>query len=380
MNVLVKPAPGSEEEKMLLAHYVHLCRQLHWHSAFRALGQETLLVIDAELKAAFEIEYGKFQCRTKSPEAMKKLPAGIERVFFLCRVNEWGKVKLARARWPKMPVHSLTYDIAPMGMLEGREFPPSLTEQANGTSEDFSTFPVPRNILISSEGSDSEYLSVLLEKNQILSVTPFAGGMLAPWIMLSKGFKLARFASKALRFARLRRGAVYLDLKLLQVLFRHTSLKRDRFFTWVNGGEGHVLYFISRDKARQMALIELLATADYKSLWGRSPATIEKTEGQQFDTASALDRLPGYLDTELRLEKPLQIIENFKVVSLEELVLAPNEVLQSVAQFWALKLRRRMQIINWPARYHLLPDFVAQLAVFRAELVKRFNLEDIKPF
>ena len=377
MKFAAKATPGSNYEERLLAEFVHLCRRLHWHSAFRALGDETLLVMDQELQAAFEAGYGKFQCRVVTPDALGKLPSNTERVFFLCRKHEWIKVKAAKARWPGTTIQSLTYDIAPIGVLEGREFPPIAKAALEEGAEEKPGLPVPRNIMVSTPGSDSEYLHVLLEKNGVPSVTPFAGEMLAPWVLLSDGFKLVRFVSKTISYARLRGGAVYLELKTLQVLLKQTCLKRERFFTWVNNGGGHVLYFITRDKARQMAVNQLLATFDYGSLWDRARVTVKGLVDQRFDIAVALDQLLSQLDLESRLEKPLQNIDEFKVVSLEELVVAPHEVLQAVSQFWALNMPRNRQIVDWRARYLLLPDFVAQLSELRATLVKAYELEDV---
>lgn len=377
MKDYLKPARGSIEEKGLIKEFVRLCRRLYWHAAFRALGDESLLVIDPELKTAFEASFGKFQCRVIAPDAVGKLPKGIERAFFLCRVNEWSKVRTAKVCWPEITVQSISYDIAPLGVLEGREFPAVVEAPPHEGTDAKAIMPVPRNILVSSPGTDSEYLRVMLEKNGVPSVTPFAGAMLVPWVLLSDDFKLVRFASKALRYALLRGGAVYLDLKILQVLLRQTTLKRDRFFGWVNGGGGHMLYFITRDKARQMAVNKLLADADYASLWDRAGARVKELPDQRFDMAAALALLPSQLGLEGRLEKSLQNIDEFKVVSLEDLAVAPHEVLQAISQFWALNLPRNRQIIDWRKRYLLLPEFVAQLSELRGLLVTMYGLEDV---
>lgn len=377
MKGYAKPARGSKEEKALIKEFVHLCRRLYWHAAFRALGDESLLVIDPELKTAFEASFGKFQCRVIAPDAVCKLPKGIERAFFLCRVNEWRKVREAKARWPEISVQSLSYDIAPLGVLEGRQFPAALEAPSQTPTDAKKAMPVPRNILVSSPGNDSEYLRVMLEKNGVPSVTPFAGAMLVPWVLLSDGFKLMRFASTALRYALLRGGAVYLDLKLLLVLLQRTALKRERFFAWVNSGGGHMLYFITRDKARQMAVNRLLAEADYGSLWDRAGGRVQELPDQHFDMAAALAPLPGQLELESRLEKPMQNIEDFKVVSLEDLVVAPHEVLQAISQFWALNIPRNKRIVDWRKRYLLLPEFVAQLGELRGLLVASYGVEDV---
>ena len=377
MKIAAKPASGSAEGKALLNEFVHLCRRLYWHAAFRALGEETLLVTDPELKAAFEDNWGRFQCNTAAPDTVKEIPSGVTRALFLCRKNEWIKVKAAKARWPGISVQSLTYDIAPMGALEGREFPVATGTSLEKDAVAEAALPVPRNILVSTPGSDSEYLRVVLEKNGVASVTPFAGAMLVPWVLLSDNFKLVRFANKALEYALLRGGAVYLDLKLLLVLLRQTHLKRDRFFNWVNDGGGHMLYFITRDKARQVAINQLLAEADYASLWDRAATRVKELPNQRIDIADTLDRIPGQLGLESRLEKPLQNIEEFKVISLEDLVVAPHGVLQAISQFWALNLPRRRQTIDWQKRYLLLPDFIARLADLRVALAKAYGLEDV---
>jgi len=367
-----KPASGSVGEATIMAAFSKHCRELYWHEAFRALGKETLLVIDPEIQAAFEADYGTFHCHTEAPLTQGNLPKGVDRVLYLCRDQEWPRVKAARRRWGALTVQSMTYEIAPMGVLEEREFP----RESTGAAADLSDLIPAKNILLAAAGSDSEYLQVLLTKNKLQSVIPFAGRMLPSWILLSRDFQVLRFAAGTLKYAKLRGGAVQIDLYLLYLLVAHTALKWKRFFTWLNAGDAHVLYFITRDKARQVALNQMMATEGYGSLWDRAAATVQKLTGQKFDTAAALDRLANTLDLESRLEKLMQNTDEYKIISLEDLAVAPVAVLQAVGQFWGFGVPQHPQLIDWRARYMLLPDFVSQLPILRAEIMHAYGLED----
>jgi len=363
-----KPEKGSNEEAQLLAEFSRRCRELNWHSAFRALGEDTLLVIDPEVKAALETEFGNLKCHSKSPGIEEALPKGVSRILFLCRDHEWIKVKEARSLAQGVSILSLMYDVAPMGVLLEQEFP----REKSGSTTDMRELTPVRNWLLTMPGSDSEYLHLLLEKNNVPSISPLAGKMISSWVLLSSDFRVLRFAACALKHAKQRGGAVHLDMYLTQLVFWHTSLNRKRFFRWFNDAGAHMLYFISRDKARHAGLNEMLAGAPYDSLWDRSESKVRQLEGQKFCLQSALDRLIDMMLVESKLELPMQNIDEFKIISLEDLVVAPQEVMHAVTHFWSLETPRNWQVLDWRARYLALPEFVAQAKMLRKEMQKLF--------
>jgi hypothetical protein len=365
-----KPRPGSALEARAITRFSHLCREINWHKAFAALDTDTLLVIDPEIQAAIEANYGQLKCHISAPGMVSQIPKGVVRLLYLCRTREWKRVKLARSRRADLAVFSLTYDIAPLGFLEDGRFP----YQATATPE--AGLPPVVDILLSMPGSDSEYLRLMLEKNGLSIVRPIAGRALAYWILLSDYFHVLRFASMAFTVAATAKGPAQLDMYTLLMVFQHTVLSSKAFVRWFDAGKGSMLYFISRDKVRLTAVNQLLENAHYASVWDRAEATVSKLSYQSFDRNAALNQLTNTFELETSLEESMQEIAAFKMMTLEDLVVMPEAVLTAIAYFWGGSVPREPTLINWHPRYRVLPEFMAQLAVLRDEVIAAYGLED----
>lgn len=367
-----KPDRGSFEEATLLAEFFTLSRELNWHQAFRKLGQETLVVIDPKVREALEADYGSLDCHVRMTGMLRGVPEGVSRILFLCRNHEWKRTKAARKRYPKVAVLSLIYDIAPMGVLSSGVFPDNL-ERAIQPS-----LKAPRNILLCIEGSDSEYLDLMLQKNRMQSFTPFAGRAVAIWVLLSAQFHVVRFAAQALAYAKLRGEALHIDMSLLQLFFQHTPLKHRRCIDWFDANRARVLYFYCRDKSRQAGLLQMMEKSVFSSLWDSFEANAKEISDQRFDKSAALSRVAEIVKLEISLEPALQNIASFKMMTLEDLVVTPEAILIAISQFWGDKAPpRRIREIDWRARYNAFPDFLAQLSVLRVDIADIYGLEDM---
>jgi len=372
-----KPARGSVLEAETLAEFSRLCSEINWNKAFCALGEETLLVIDPEVQAVLEADYGAFQCHVAAPtgKLLAQIPEGVRRILFLCREQEWPQVKAMRQAHPTKVALSLIYDVAPMGLLETGVFPEKIPALAPPEDEQW-LVPVP-NLLLTSPGADSEYLQLVLQRNKVMGMSQLVGRALAPWLLLSDSFHLVRFAVRAFAHARSRRGAVVLDMYLLYLLVKQTPLSFAMLVEWASRHKAHLLYFISRDKARQVAVNTLLVSERFSSLWVRAEKTIRQLDGKGFDQAAAIAHLWELLELEEAIEKPLQNINSFKIMTLEDLVVSPDAVVAAIAQFWGCNAPRRIHELDWYARYRCLPNFLSQLADMRAALTNTLGLDKV---
>lgn len=372
-----KPVRGSVLEAETLAEFSRLCSEIKWNKAFRALGEETLLVIDPEVQAALEADYGAFQCHVAAPggELLAHGLEGVRRILFLCREQEWAQVKAMREAHPAKIALSLIYDVAPMGLLEAEVFPEQIPTLVAPEGEQW-LVPVP-NLLLTSPGADSEYLQLVLQRNKVMGMSQLVGRALAPWLLLSDNFHFVRFAVRAFAHARGRRGAVVLDMYLLYLLVKHTPLSFAMLVDWISRHKAHLLYFISRDKARQAAVNTLLVSERFSSLWGRAEKTVRQLDGKGLDQDAAIAHLWELLELEEAIEKPLQNISSFKIMTLEDLVVSPDAVVAAIAQFWGCNAPQRTLRLDWHARYYCLPGFLSQLADMRAVLTDTLGLDKV---
>ena len=369
MMLQEKPTKGSLTEAKVLAEFARQARALNWHKAFQKLGPETLLIIDRDVRAVLEENFGAFACHHRVPDSKKKVPEGISRRLYLTRSAEWQRVKAARAHTSGSSVISLMYDVAPMGVLSSGEFPAAVDHTPSAGAI------MAPNLLLTMPGSDGEYLRLMLEKNGLGTVAPTGGRLLAYWLLLCDKFHILRFAAHVFDRQQQQGGALWLDMYLLYMIYHHTSLRAERFLAWFDEAGGHMLYFISRDKVRQAAVNQMLASETYFSLWDRAASRIAELTPQQFDRPAAIERLTDAIELETLLEPNLEKIKNFKMMTLEDLVEVPEAVLTAIALFWGGEPARRIKAIDWRARYNLLPEFLAEISILREDVNIAFDLD-----
>jgi len=366
-------ANDAENERRLLDTFFLHAREWCWHTAFRALDATSLLVTDKAVQDAIEQAYGKLACRFIEPDDYLKCgPESADNTIIFCQYGEWHLTKRSRQQYPDKHIVSALYDLAPLGPLPDNKFPLDRL----GSGEALVESKAPQRLLLAQAGSDVEYLSLLAKKNGFPATHKLAGRALKSWIEYCSSFHVVRFAVAALGHMPSEDHTTSLDLATLYAVLTYSPLTRRRLLDWLNEAGTSTLYFVSRDKFRQVALEQMMADKPFASLWDRSESVAQKLEGQDFDKAAAYEKLVAALTLEIQLELTLQGIDQYKFITLEELVEAPEEVLAAIGQFWGRTPPRNLAYLDWKARYGVVPEFRAQVAEFREETLKSLNLTD----
>jgi len=366
-----KAAKAAEFEQQLLDAFFLYAREWRWHSAFCALDNSSMLVTDAKVQAALEQAYGKLSCRVMTPANFKQEgPGDVENIIFLCQHGEWHLTKRGRHDYPGKTIVSAIYDLAPLGILPDRKFPlDSMPRQ-----EPLPNFPAPARLCIAQAGSDYEYLLLAAAKNGFPASRKLGGRALESWMQFCSRFFVMRFVAATMANMPTEEATASLDMAMLQTVFGQAALTPLRFLRWLNDSGTLTLYFVSRDKVRQVAVQQLMADKDFGSLWDRAESAAIALEGQIFDLVAAHDKMIDSLRLELQLEVSLERIDRFKYVTLEELVEQPGPVLTAIGLFWDTKPPRKPAVLNWCARYNVIPDFKSQIGAFRKDTLLKFGL------
>lgn len=368
MMIGPKPDRGSADEAALLQAFVHSLSKINWHKALLALGEETLLVVDPEVREAIEACYGALQCQLAAPTESEAACEGAKRVLFLCRRSEWQLVKQARKQFPDKTVLSLTYDVMPLGQLESRRFPETMPGTVQGE-----LIP-PEKILMSTAGSDAEYLALGLTNNSSLKTIKAVGSATAYWVLLVERLQLLRFARRLLAASAEKGSVVSFDLHVYYVLLSNSWLTSDVFVDWLNGNGTSVLYLLTRDRIRQAAILQLLEREEYASLWDRSEATVARLDPTVLNDDLVVNHLMQLLELEARVESPLQALASFKVISLEDLVQSPSEVMAAIGIFWGFHVPSDISLPDWLARYQAISGLGARLSDLRNAVTAKLGL------
>ena|GEM_PF-6056453 len=366
-----KPVSPSDEAE-LLELYFQCARQQGWHTVFGALGAETLFVIDDDIKAAMTKAYGPIACQYITPDMLLEaaIPSDVTQIIFLCRRYEWQLSQAARKANLAPTVISVTYDLAPLGVLENgmpQQFYFSDTAELAGQN-------LCRHLIVSLPGSDVDYLGLLLAQNHFKPFRPLASSAMNLWVSYCDDFRSIRFLLRALSSVDHAGHIPTLDMTFLyQTTQAHLGLL-NRLIKQMNRQGTYVLYFVARDKVRQACLLQAVRDQPFSSFWGRSEKTIAGLELGELDRVVCYGDLSRLLEVEVELEETLQSLDHFKYITLEDVVEAPVPVMQTLGPYFGVKIGRKIRGINWRPRYAAAPGFVAQVERFRQELASKLSL------
>lgn len=341
-----------------------------WPFFFRQLQAKDLLVIDRDIRNAFEDKFDTLKCRTASPEnAFAAIDQDVKRMFVLCREGEWRLVKAFKAKYPRRPVYSCTYQVAPRSL-----FGKPVMARKNEVDETPLRRPL---VLISTPYSDAEYLAQILELNGLASPKEYLDRTLATWLGQMEGFQLSRYFNEV---QNLHQADGVFDLHLqtdvLATLLDRSNAGWHSLTKWLKRNDAQIIYFTRRDKMAQTGFGAVLDRTRFRSVWRMSEMERKGFRPKRVTSfAAANEWLQQTINQEAELETYLgKTFDNFRMVTLEELVESPVEVLKSLTISMGERAPDGFKVPNYQAPYHDLPNLWDSAVKFRHELIDRLGL------
>jgi len=331
-----------------------------------------LLVIDPPLHTALEEYLEKpLGCHSMTPaEALASRKAlRYRRILVFTLDHEMLVTRRIRSRlgdWKS--VFSLQYDLGPGGSMRPLRFRP-LTQPLADLGE-------PPVVILSSPGSDAEYLADVMEATGMGPSPEFFGGPVTALLPhLKDRFQPLRFLTAAVnRYPVVGPFSMLVQTDVLDALYQSRALTPERFQSWLTSTNAKVIYFVRRDKLMQAGLLGALSHTPYRSVWRLRPNVRRRYFEQPFDFAATNRRLNRLMEMEAELEA--QIIENegVKMITLEDLVAKPLEVMEDIGRFLGRKLTEGVTMPAYYPVYRSMPALLRTIVAFRLELIDRLGL------
>lgn len=345
-----------------------------WSTVIKQLSASDLFVADEDIANSLKTEAGTSECQFASPSVHeKKLPGSFKRVIFLCRSKEYSFVRKARKRWPALEIYSGTYDIAPVGIslqhgvrldrvLERIKTPSALGSEQS---------PV---ITFTLRGSDVGYLGRLMKNSGLPVPTLHFDHSAVQWAAAQSDFQLLRYVNQVMRSDTSARFSTYIEGDVLKALMEAVGLTPEKLGKMVLDADAKVIYFSRRDKSLQAVTLAALKETAFSSLWdmSRKEARLLSVSDWSFDRLYVLAQ--NLVLEEAELEEVLTELSEFKMMTLEELIESPVEVLEAMALYLQGKAGKNIQIPDFYGRYRDVEGLSDQANGLRDDIAGRFCL------
>lgn len=338
---------------------------------FKRLESIDLLVIDQQLQSALEsFNRAKLTCHVLRPADLveKKAIGRARRIFVFSRTNEWALVRKLRGWYPGKVILSVQYDLGPAGALR-----PIRRRPLPESNVDKEAAPL---VILSSPGSDAEYLIDLLQAGGLGNLPEYLGAPLIDLLpMLKEKFHLPRFLmGAAMRQPERGPFQMLVQTDVLDALYANKALSPERMLKWLNSTKARVIYFLRRDKLMQAGLMAAFADSHHRSVWRVPPGQRQQLGGASIDFAATNRLLNRIMEHEAELEDSLAPFENVKMLTLEDLVERPTDVLKDIGMFIGRPVSIGDDLPSYTGVYHAMPDLLRNVVSFRYELIDRLGL------
>ncbi|NVJ97137.1 MAG: hypothetical protein HWE25_03235 [Alphaproteobacteria bacterium] len=349
--------------------FIRDMRRWSWPNLLRDLQATDLLVIDADLLKVIVKEFGALACKTTgASDAANTIDSDVNRVFVFLGKGEWQLVKQLRAGFPDMAVYSLTYDLAPRSILES----PKLT------GEPRPGMPVDRPpvLLLSTPYSDAEYLAEILRRNGFADPREYLDRSLATLLERHDRFQVIRYFAEAERWGR-RAGVfdLHLQADVLSMVFAKSRADWGTLAEWIKAAGAQVIYFSRRDKIAQTGVGAVLGGSVFRSVFETNAEQRKALTPDIHSFADTHHQLQSTLLQEAELEEFLtEEVEDFRSVTLEELVEQPVAVMRGITMFLGRQMPRSFQMPDYRQPYLDMPEVLQEAANFRRQLIDRLGL------
>jgi len=345
-----------------------------WFAVIKQLHASDLFVTDEDIATALKTEVDSAECQFSSSDEYKgKLPGAFKRVIFLCRGKEYSFVRKARKRWPTLEIYSGTYDIAPAGMSSkhGVRLDQVLDRIRKPKALNPANNPV---VIFTVRGSDIGYLSRLMKNGSLPAPILHFDHSLVAWASEQSDFQLARYVNQVIRSDAAAGFSTYIESDVLKALMKAVSLTPEKLEKMILNADAKVIYFSRRDKSLQAVTLAALEKTTFKSLWDMSRKEARMISASDCSLDALYSLAQSLVLEEAELEEVLTVLSEFKMVTLEELIESPIEVLESMALYLQSRIDKNMQIPDFYGRYRDVQGLGNQANGLRSDIASRFNL------
>ncbi|WCL55114.1 hypothetical protein [Gimibacter soli] len=161
---------------------------------------------------------------------------------------------------------------------------------------------------------------------------------------------------------------------VLDALYDIGALSTERMLKWLNSTKARVIYFVRRDKLMQAGLVGALADSHFRSVWKMPPAQRLKFDGESVDFAATNRLLNRIMEHEAELEERLEPFDNVKMLTLEDLIARPTDVLKDIGMFLGRPVSIADDLPSYASVYNSMPNMLRSIVGFRYELIDRLGL------
>ncbi|MFC4347207.1 hypothetical protein ACFO5Q_05060 [Kordiimonas lipolytica] len=357
------------QSKVRIERFVRQAKNWSWPAFFRGLRENSLIVMDSDLLREFEKQIDGFLCATATPKTVDNaIDKTVKRIFVLCREGELALVRRLQKTFPRKRVISLTYELAPKSLFERPKLLQKLEIDAAEKKR-----PI---VILGAPYSDTEYLAEIIRQNGFGNPREYFDRTLGSWLMLQKDFQAARYMDLLDKLYR--KDGVFdmiLHTDVMQALFENSRVGWKTLLDWIRRHDARVIYFTRRDKMAQAGFAGALDDSRFRSVWDMTPAQRSNFSPPTLGFAESNAWLQNALTQEAALEDFLQNqVEDFRSVTLEELVERPVEVLKALTIFLEEKTPSAFAVPDYREPYQALPRLWSDAVKFRHELIDRLGL------
>ncbi|SDE72204.1 hypothetical protein [Kordiimonas lacus] len=357
------------QSKVRLERFVRQSRAWTWPPLFRGLRENALVVMDGDILRAFDKQIDGFQCQTATPNTVDAaIIKSVKRIFVLCREGELALVRRLRRAYPRKRIFSCTYDIAPKSLFER----PKLMQQPEADKAEKKQ-PI---LIVGAPYSDAEFLAEIIRLNGFGNPMEYLDRALGAWLAEQKDFQIARYMDALDKLYR--QDGVFdmvLHTDVMKALFENSRASWKTLLEWIRRNDARVIYFTRRDKMAQAGIAGSLDGSRFRSVWNMTDTQRKNFNPPTLGFAQSNAWLQDVLTQEALLEDFLRDeVEDFRSVTLEELVEQPVEVLKALAMFLGEKSPKAFSVPDYRAPYQAMPQLWADAVKFRHELIDRLGL------
>ena len=341
-------------------------RSLRLPALFNRLKEKDILVMDGDVYSALVAETGPLNCVHVTPEqARKKLPPHLRRVVVFTLDHEAQLVNELKATYKRRVIFSITYDAALVSSVGMPRLRLQKTEQIDA--------PTP-TVFISSPGSDAEYLSQVLDMNGLVKPQEYVGKFFLHILPHVKGFLMMRLLQNLLANFADAGPVILLQTDVIDAL----NMAMPRFYRklrlLLRRNEVPVVYFIRRDKMFQASLMCLFEKRRPRSVWAMTDFEKQQFKPQAIPFGAAHQAMQTIITQESDIETILDQYTPMKMLTVEELVDNPKEVVQALAAFLNRRIPARVKTPDYGMHYRQIEGLVETALGFRRELIDRLGL------
>ena len=354
--------------QQLISDFINQARALGLPHIMRGLGPNSLLICEPAFQKQLETATGTLRCLVESDQNIARLEVAdnIHTIILLLKNDEFHHWQDLAQRFPKKRIVSTQYQIMPHGVITPGKFPRKKPPVALDKGA-----PI---ILLSPTYSDAEYLVRLMEINGMPVLHEFFGRSFIPMLQYVTGFRPLQYY-RAIATENSAKHSKYLHLQsdALRALTTCGALSLPQLRQLINLSGARVIHFTHSDKIRRAANQALLIKNPARSVWTIPPGRRKQfLNTKNVPAHLAFQALKNNEQDEACLDQLLVGLNQVHTISLDDLINAPEQQLQFLANFIEHQVPTKFSPLNYNSQYQSIVETCLQK--FRRETSDQIGL------